>query len=237
MAEPDFGPSLPQLIRGWWPALRRWQKALIMLALIAATIGIVAKLYKAEVEHGSYTQTPGDARARGLPPLSFAFDHSRKFKISKPAGAYVQGKVARNGVLVASMRVSPIAIEPRGSLAGFLPIEADRLERRARHTYRQFRLQFEGRSRVSLIEGYQFAFNAQLDQPGQRPRQLFGREVILPKPYDVSDPLKPYPTGKTPTSGVLITLLATSLDRPTIPQDVGDVGALLEPFRSFTFDA
>ena len=49
------------------------------------------------------------------------------------------------------------------------------------------------------MEGYQYAFTARLRAAGARAaRQLFGRVVMLPEPYDTGDPDKPYPPGQTP---------------------------------------
>ena len=112
---------------------------------------------------------------------------------------------------------------------------ATRLERDAARRYRGLRLQFEGRARVNEVEGYQYAFRAQLPQPGKAPRQLFGRVVMLPEPYDLNDPGKPYPPGKVTGTGVLITMLSTTLDTPKEPIRVGDEGSLQRPFRSFRF--
>ena len=58
---------------------------------------------------------------------------------------------------------------------------------------------------------------------------------MLPEPYDLEDPGKPYPAGETPTRGVLITMLSTTLDAPDEPIRVGDEGSLQRPFRSFRF--
>ena len=110
------------------------------------------------------------------------------------------------------------------------------LQRDAPRRYDGFRLQFEGRARVNEVEGYQFAFTGRgfRGRAGE-PRQLFGRIVVLPEPYDYEDPEQEHPPGKNPTRGVLITMLATTLDEPDSPTRVGDEGILQRPFRSFRF--
>jgi hypothetical protein len=184
----------------------------------------------------NYAQTAGDARARGLVPISFNFDHSRKLRIFKPAGDFVQAEWKVNGTLAASFSVAPFEIDPQpGLLSGWLPIVASRLERQAARAYDHFRLQFEGRARVNDVEGYQFAFTARIAETSGRLRQLFGRIVILPKPYDVEDPNKAYPPGQGPSLGVKLTMLATTRDDVTSPTVVGDSGILKRPFRSFRF--
>jgi hypothetical protein len=135
------------------------------------------------------------------------------------------------------MRIEPIELERgRGLVSGYLPITTLDLERQAARQYDGYRLQFEGRSRVNDAEGYQIAFNAQLRQPGRSPRQLLGRIVVLPEPYDPGEPEKPYPEGEGPTRGLLVTLLATTLDEVSEAQNVGDTGILKKPFRSLRFD-
>jgi hypothetical protein len=206
----------------------------IVVALILA--GIAAAVIAHEAGVDTYHQTEGDAKNRGLPPIAFQFDYSTKLALTKPADAYVKAEKHPNGKLAARFTVSPFRFEPQpGLVSGYLPIVATRLEKDATRRYQGFRLNFEGRARVNEVEGYQYAFTAQLPQPGRAPRQLFGRVVILPEPYDLNDPGKPYPAGQTPSRGVLITMLSTSLDTPNDPIRVGDEGTLKQLFRSFRF--
>jgi hypothetical protein len=132
--------------------------------------------------------------------------------------------------------VSLFRMERRpGRLAGYLPLVSTDLQREAARRYDHFRLQFEGRARVNEVEGYQFAFTARLPRPGEDPRQLFGRIVMLPEPHDYDEPDQEHPPGQNPTRGVLLTMLATTLDEPDAPARVGDEGILQRPFRSFRY--
>ena len=235
-APPDYGPSLPQLLRPWLRARPRWQRVAMAAALLALIALIAALVIRSEAEVKTYQQTQADARARGLDPIDFKFDRSRKLALSKPEGAYVRAERLRDGELVASLTVSPFRMARReGYLAGYLPLVATDLQRDAARKYDHFRLQFEGRARVNEVEGYQFAFTARRPRPGGEPRQLFGRIVILPEPYSYEEPDKEYPPGQNPTRGILITMLATTLDEPDSPARVGDEGILQRPFRSFRF--
>ena len=235
-APPDYGPSLPQLLRPWLRARPRWQRVAMAAALLALIALIAALVIRSEAEVKTYQQTQADARARGLDPIDFKFDRSRKLALSKPEGAYVRAERLRDGELVASLTVSPFRMARReGFLAGYLPLVATDLQRDAARKYDHFRLQFEGRARVNEVEGYQFAFTARRPRPGGEPRQLFGRIVILPEPYSYEEPDKEYPPGQNPTRGILITMLATTLDEPDSPARVGDEGILQRPFRSFRF--
>ena len=58
---------------------------------------------------------------------------------------------------------------------------------------------------------------------------------MLPEPYDPTDPEVEYPPGKNPTAGLVITMLATSLDNVPSATRVGDEGLLQRPYRSFRF--
>jgi hypothetical protein len=236
-AEPDYGPSLPDLVRPWLRARSRLQQIAIGAAVLLLLVGVAALVIRSEAAVGSYQQTESDARERGLNPIEFNFDHSRKLELSKPQGAYVRAERRRDGELVASLTVSPFRMERReGFIAGYLPLVATDLQRDAARRYDHFRLQFEGRARVNEVEGYQFAFTARLARAnGGEPRQLFGRIVVLPEPYDYEEPEKEHPPGQNPTRGLLITMLATTLDEPDSPTRVGDEGILQKPFRSFRF--
>ena len=236
-ADPDYGPSLPQIVGPWLRARPRWQQIALALAVVLLAAGVAALTIRSAAEVKTYHQTESDARDRGLNPIQFHFDHSRKLKLSQPPGAYVRAERRRSGELVASMTVAPFRMARReGFIAGYLPLVASDLQHDAARRYDHFRLQFEGRARVNDVEGYQFAFTARLARAGGgEPRQLFGRIVVLPEPYDYNDPAKEHPEGENPTRGLLITMLATTLDAPDSPTRVGDEGILQKPFRSFRF--
>jgi hypothetical protein len=234
----DFGPSLPQLLGPRLRALRPWQKALLALGVLALVVAGVALAIRSAAAVKTYDQSTNDAQERGLAPIPFHFDYSRKLEKQDPVGGYVAVERKVNGTLAGRFAVSELKLDTRlarGLVSGFMPIVATRHERKAARDYDGFRLAFEGRARVNEVEGYQFAFTAQLVQPGKTPRQLFGRVVMLPEPYDANDPEKPYPAGERPTRGLLITMLATTLDHIPSPTRVGDEGILQRPFRSFRF--
>jgi hypothetical protein len=235
---PDYGPSLPELIG---PRLRRLGLAgriALAAGAVAVVIAAVAVLVRSQGEVHTYEQSAADATRRGLAPIEFHLDHSRRLVVSRPPGAYVQLERRQGETLQARFTVSELRLgRQQGQVSGFIPIVATRHERRVARRYRGFRLQFEGRARVNEVEGYQYAFTARLERPGHTARQLFGRVVLLPEPYDLEEPGDPYPSGKTPTRGLVITMLATSLDNVPSATRVGDEGLLQRPYRSFRFGA
>jgi hypothetical protein len=234
--EPGYGPSLPELVGPRLRALTGWQRTALGIALIGLIAVVVALAIRHEVSIKSYSQSEADARERGLTAIPFHFDYSRKLHLSRPPGKYVQIERRQGETLVSRFSVSELGLgEQEGLVSGFMPIVATRYERLAARRYEGFRLQFEGRARVNEVEGYQFAFTARLVRPGRTARQLFGREVMLPEPFDPTDPGKAYPPGRKPTRGLVITMLATSLDNVPSPTRVGDEGILQRPYRSFRF--
>ena len=151
----DYGPSLPELLRPRLRALGRWPRIAIGIVVLLVLVAIAATVIHVEAQKRSYTQTARDARARGLPPIPFHFDHARKLRIFKPPGDYVQAEWKVKGTLAASFSVSPFKI--KGQSRAALRVHADsgdgsRAEGRAR--VRPLRLQFEGRARVNDAEGY-----------------------------------------------------------------------------------
>lgn len=233
---PDFGPTLPELLRPRLRALGTRGRIALGAGLLLVAVAIAVRLISSEPTVASYVQTSADAQARALEPLEFRFDRSTKLRLSKPSGAYVQAQRTRDGVLVARFTVSPFRMRPRpGALASYLPLVATDLVRAEERRHDRFRLQFEGRARVNEVEGYQYAFTARLHQQGRPPRQLFGRVVLLPEPYSYEDPETEYPPGRNPSRGVLLTMLTTSLDEAPSATRVGDEGILQRPFRSFRY--
>jgi hypothetical protein len=234
--ERGYGPSLPELVVPRVRALVLWQRVVLLLILGVIVASVVAALIRHEASVKHYRQAQGDARQRGLAAMPFQFDYSRKLELSHPPGTYVQLERRRHGTLANRFTVRELRLgSQKGQISGFMPVVATRYERKAAHDYHGFRLQFEGRARVNDVEGYQFAFNARLERPGTPARQLFGRVVMLPRPFDPSDPEVEYPAGQVPKGGIVITMLATSLDKVPSATRVGDEGLLQRPYRSFRF--
>jgi hypothetical protein len=214
----------------------RWRVALgVLVALILG--GIAALVISHEAGVGTYRQTEADAVSeKAVTLLAFQFDHPTKLKVTKPADAYVKVEKTPNGLLASRFTVSPFRFQPEpGLVSGYLPIIATRLEKDATRRYKGFRLNFEGRARVNEVEGYQYAFRAQLPREGKPDRQPVqpGRDPSAA--LRLEQPGRPVSGGQDAGPRRPITILSTSLDTPNDPVRVGDEGALKQLFRSFRF--
>jgi hypothetical protein len=125
----------------------------------------------------------------------------------------------RGALFLQSMTVRPLHIPAyRGAVSGLLPILALDHARGLRRTYQRFTVLDEGKARIGDAPGYQIGFRAQRDG-----RTIYGREVLL------------LPNQPGARDGVTITLLQTNAAGAHSVDDVGLVGALKKPFRSFRF--
>ena len=106
-ADPDYGPSLPQIVGPWLRARPRWQQIVLALAVVLLSAGVAALTIRSAAEVKTYHQTESDARDRGLNPIQFHFDHSRKLKSLNRREPMCAPSGRRNGELVASMTVAP----------------------------------------------------------------------------------------------------------------------------------
>ena len=132
---------------------------------------------------------------RGLDPIAFHFDHSTQAAaVASRAGAYVRRRAPprrRRWPRGSPSRRCELG-RRAGSVSGYLPLVATDLERRAARRLRRLpapvrgpRARERGRGLPVRVHGPAAAARA------SRPRQLFGRVVVLPEPYDYEDPEQP----------------------------------------------
>jgi hypothetical protein len=236
VGQEGYGPSLPELLRPWLRTASLWVKVALVAALLALVGIILALVIRHGVEIKTYRQSSADARGRELPAIPFHFDYSRKLRLSRPQGTYVEVERRVKGTVAARLTILPLAIgHQTGLVSGFLPILAIGHERQAAERFDGFRLRVEGKARVNKVEGYQFAFKARLRRAGGKSRVLYGRVLMLPRPFAVREPDKPYPAGQAPQDGLLMELLATSYDKVSAPTALGDQGSLQRPYKTFRF--
>jgi hypothetical protein len=125
----------------------------------------------------------------------------------------------RGNLFLQSMTVRPLHLPAyRGAVSGQLPIIAVQHARAIRRQYAGFTVLDEGKARINDAPGYQIGFRARRGE-----RTIYGREILL------------LPDQPAARDGVTMTLVQTHAAGAHAVGDVGTVGAIKKPFRSFRF--
>ena len=123
----------------------------------------------------------------------------------------------RGDLFLQSLTVRRLHLPPyRGAVSGLLPVFAEPHVRAVSHRFRGFAELDEGKARVGGAPGYAVGFQAKLGA-----RTIYGREVLV------------VPDGER--DGVVMTVIQTHASGAHTVDDVGSVGAIKKPFRSFMF--
>jgi hypothetical protein len=205
---PEFGPSLPQVLRSRWGIPTRVASAAALVAVLGA-LGLVLAGRGGEVH--AIHRTPAPVfNVRYAPVLHPSPDRP---------GVLFELVGRRGDLFLQSMTVRPLHLPAyRGAVSGQLPILAVQHARVVRREYDSFTVLDEGKARIYDAPGYQIGFRAR-----RGPRTIYGREILL------------LPNVPAARDGVTITLLQTNAAGAHAVADVGVVGALKKPFRSFRF--
>lgn len=206
---PEFGPSLPQLLRAKLGIPTRVTAAVAALVALGAVVFLLGSR-GAEVHLVHRTPAP-----------VFNLRYAKVLHRSPQRPGVLFELVGRRGdVFLQSMTVRPLHLPPyRGAVSGQLPILAAVQHAAAiRRAYPGFTVLDEGKARINDAPGYQIGFRAKRDG-----RAIFGKEILL------------LPDEPGARDGVTITLLQTHAAGAHAVDDVGTVGALKKPFRSFRF--
>jgi hypothetical protein len=124
-----------------------------------------------------------------------------------------------DGLFLDSFAVEQLSLPAyEGDVAAQLPVYADREVDALRGQFADFELVEEGKARINEVPGYVIAFRAR-----QGERRIYGRVVLLPEPVPGT------------RRGVRIAMLATPSAGVGTATDVGVVGAIKTPYRSFRF--
>jgi hypothetical protein len=213
--KPQFGPSLPELAGPAWRRLPRVARAalvalaaLVVLGLASLLIGRGAAEETVVVEDGvAFNLRHGEALSRVASP---------------PAGERLRLEQRRDGAVVASFAVLPLQLPPyRGVAAGAFPAYAERVIAELDRSLDDFELADEGRVRINENPGYAIGFRARQDG-----RRVWGRTILLVPGTDPPEPVR---------DGARLDLLARAGSGVSNPADVGAVGQLKLPLRSFRF--
>lgn len=204
--KPQYGPTLGRLLEPRWRAARPLTRALVTVAgglVVALLVGLVLSLLDASYSHGG--AVPFGFRYRGL------------YRTAPEPGGYVRIARASSGGLDASFAVAPLRLPPySGSVTGELPLRAAAYIRALQRRFAGFRLQGEGKTRISsTLAGYDVRYSALVGG-----RRLSGRDVIL------------MPKTAHPRAGVVLRMLAD--ERASVAKPVATQGVLEKPLKTFS---
>jgi hypothetical protein len=212
--KPEFGPSLPELAGPRWRRLPAWLR--LGLAALAALVVVLVVL--------AVTGRGADERSVVVTePVAFNLRHATTLTRVAPAGPeMLRLEQRRDGRRVGSFAVRPLRLPAyRGSVAGAYPIYAERIVAELRARFADFELADEGRVRINEAPGYGVGFRARQDG-----RRVWGRTVLVVPETDPPEPVR---------DGVRMDLVASPGSGVSNPADVGAVGGLKLPLRSFRF--
>jgi hypothetical protein len=209
--QPEYGPTLGQLLAPRWRAASRAAR----WAAIGAAVALVAVLVAAALtlENPAYSHSGR---------VSFSFGYRGLYRVAPDAGGYVKVQShSADGALKYSYAVAPLELPPyAGELTGELPLYAVRYTAFLRARFADFVLAGEGKAKVNGSYGYAVFYTTVVDG-----REMWGRDVLL------------VPERPGAREGVAIEMLAPAVAVSGVqaPIEVGSAGVLEHPLKSFTF--
>jgi hypothetical protein len=205
---PEYGPSLAQLLQSRLGVPTR-------VATVVAVVLVVAAVAGALVLRG------GDVAYlhSGTPVFNLRYSGGAMHRSPPKPGILFQLLGRRGDLFLQSLTVRPLHLPPyRGAVSGLLPVFAEPHVQAVSRRFSDFFPLDEGKARVGDAPGYQVGFRAKLDG-----RTVYGREVLI------------VPNEPGARDGVVITILQTNASGAHSVDDVGTVGAIKKPYRSFRF--
>jgi hypothetical protein len=208
----QYGPTLGTLLAPRWHAASLPVRRVIVAAgvgLLALVVALVLTLLNAGYSHGS--------------PVPFSFSYRGLYRAAPDPGGYVKVRsLHSDGTLAFSYAVAPLTLPPySGELAAELPLAADGYIRALERRRRGFLFVAEGKAKVNgLTSAYDVAYTTIVDG-----RRMLGRDILL------------LPERQGARQGVVIAMLATKGKglQASTPMEVGAIGVLALPFKSFSF--
>jgi hypothetical protein len=207
---PEFGPTLPELLRPRIRALPR--PAQLALAALAALVVLVL-LWALLLRGDAPTKIK---RAVIVPsPIAFNFAYRSPFKKLAPEA----GELARVGSASQSFSVRALNLPSyRGDVAGFLPLYAAQQETAMARDLPGFRWRSDERANINKQQGYEIVFQYRAADG----KTAYGRRIFLVP--DVAA-----------RQGVDIWIRAPRSPAIVRADDVGKNGGLKTALRSFRF--
>jgi hypothetical protein len=207
VVKPQYGPTLPQLVRG---LPRASQVAVVALAaLLIAGAALVAVRARPDETH---------VIVRGTTTFNLAYGPKLQ-RVSRP-GALFALRRERHGLFLDSYVVRPLQLEPyRGAAGGMLPVYAVHYLQRLHRRYGAFEVAGDGRTRINNAIGYQLVLRAK-----RGARTLYVRHLLL---------VPESPEGAR--RGVVVELESTPAAGTPNAIGIGNAGPLKQAMRSFRF--
>ncbi len=209
---PEFGPTLPELVRRRTGVRRRTTIALLAAAVVLVLLAVL--VVRPHID--GVTQLVH----REQPVFNLLYDDGALDAVAPPQGELVRLE-GRGGRMTAAVSVSPVALPARqGDVAhGLLPAYASGHIESLRARYDDFQLRYEGRARFNGAPGYEVRFRT--GPPGRR---AFHNDVVL------------VPAEDDGRGAVLLSLRREMRGRPTFgktEQEFSDIAAAA--FHSFKY--
>lgn len=205
--KPQYGPTLGKLLEPRWRSATPVARTVAVSAaggLLVLFVWTVLMLLDASYSHGG--------------PVPFGFKYKGLYRTTPDRGGYVKVTRGSGAHLADSYAVAPLRLPPyTGSVTGELPLFAAGYTRTLASRFPHFRLEGEGKTRISsTLGGYDVLYSALVGG-----RKMYGRDVML------------LPEHRGAREGVVIEMLS---DRPaTISKPVASSGVLERPLKTFAF--
>jgi hypothetical protein len=208
-ALPDFGPSLPQLVRSRFGVREAVTTAVAVVLLLL--IGGIALLRYAATR-------PEEIVYRAGPTFNMQYDSAVLHRVDPPEQELVRLE-GRRGGLTAQVAVSRLHLPPYAAnvTSGLMPVFADGYAKRLERGLTAFQLRDEGSARVNDAQGYQIGFRS-----GPAGHFTWGRDILLvPRDENVRD-------------GVVLSLRYTTTG-PLTKRGESTLNKVRKAFKSFNF--
>ena len=209
VVKPQYGPTLPQLVR---TLPRAWQAAVVALAVLLIAAAVLLAIRTRPDEQNTIV------RAAPTPTFNLTYG-PQLLRVSRPGTLFALLR-ERDGLFLDSYVVRPLALPPyRGAVGGLLPVYAVHYLARLRRRYGAFELAADGRTRINNAIGYQLVLRAH-----RGGRTLYVRHMLL-----VPD----QPEGAR--RGVVVELESTPAAGTPNAVGIGNAGPLKQAMRSLRF--
>lgn len=207
VVKPQYGPSLPQLVR---TLPRAGQVAVVALVALLVVLAVALTL----------RSRPQETHVIVRDGVTFNLAYGPQLRRESPPGALFALRRERRGLFLDSYVVRLLTLPPyRGAVGGTLPVYSVAYMERLRKRYGDVDLVLEGRTRINNAIGYQLVLRGKLGQ-----RTLYVRHLLL-----VPDE----PEGER--RGVILELESTPAAGTPNAVGIGNAGPLKQAMRSFRF--